>query len=118
MSLAKQRALQINSFGVDPADLEGEELAAFVMWNMVALQDEIHEALHEVPGWKPWSTKETPMMSLPTVERDMYLAELVDADHFLKNLFLVAGCTDGEREELYDKKCQINADRQAEGYAR
>lgn len=111
--LERQRELQVGSYGEDPAELEDGELAHFIFWNVVALDHELHEALDEVTGWKPWSSKSTVIEN-----RESYVKELVDAYHFLGNLLLVAGVTDDELDQKYNDKAAINERRQTEGYSR
>lgn len=115
--LERQRELQVGSYGEDPAELEGQPLADFVIWNVVAATDELHEALHEVKGWKPWSTRQ-PSSLLSAEEREDFVEELVDALHFLGNLFLAAGVDDDELWAKYHGKAAVNAERQVEGYDR
>lgn len=106
--LDAQRALQINTYGIDPPTLDGDERVEFIRWNVLALEDELHEALGEV-GWKPWATSRH-------LNRESYVGELVDAWHFLMNLLLVAGVTEEEFVARYDAKRRRNAERQVEGY--
>lgn len=113
--LERQLRLQVDSFGVDPTELTGEQLGEFVRWNIVALIDELMEALHHVQGWKPWSELEP---TLPPDLRDDYVEELVDAYHFLGNLLLVAGVDDEELTEFYTGKAEVNRERQEAGYAK
>lgn len=112
--LERQHRLQVESFGKDPCTLEGEELIEFIRWNVLALTDELHEALQEV-NWKPWS-------SAPREIRDpsAYGKELVDAFHFFMNLVL-AGSSDPSTaaealSHFYFKKADVNAQRQVDGY--
>lgn len=112
--LDRQHRLQVESFKKDPCLLEGEELIEFIRWNMLALEDELHEALQEV-NWKPWSTA-------PREIRDVraYLKELVDAFHFFMNLLLAASPSSADAADefstLYFEKADRNAQRQEEGY--
>lgn len=92
----------------DPSRLNREEAIEFIRWNVLALQDELHEALQEV-GWKPWA-------SSCHINRDEFIGELVDAIHFLVNLFLVVGATADEVAERYAKKNHKNHLRQERGY--
>ena len=103
-----QRALQVESYGYDPGLMQGEERTTFIMWNVVALTDELHEALAEV-GWKPWATSRH-------VNEEAFKGELVDALHFLVNLCLAADMSPMELYEGYLEKRRRNAKRQAEGY--
>lgn len=104
-----QRQLQLESFGgVDPAGHEGDARADFIRWNVLALEDELHEALAET-GWKPWATSRH-------LNRVAYLGELVDAFHFFMNLCIVAGITGEEIAQGYYAKRAVNVKRQEDGY--
>ena len=107
-ALDAQHQLQIRSFGQDPKTLDDEGKLEWIRWNMLALMDELHEALAET-GWKPWAKSKH-------VTRDAYVSELVDAFHFLMNLMLVVDCDADEFLAKYFEKRGINARRQAEGY--
>lgn len=102
-----QRRLQQQRFR-DPARLNREEAIEFIRWNVLALTDELHEALLEV-GWKPWA-------STRHINREEYVGELVDAFHFLINLCLVVGAEAEEIFERYLTKNEKNHRRQVEGY--
>lgn len=107
-ALDAQHQLQINSFGADPKTLDDESKLEWIRWNMLALMDELHEALAET-GWKPWAKSKH-------VARDAYVSELVDAFHFLMNLMLVVDCDADEFLAKYFEKRGINEARQAAGY--
>lgn len=107
-ALADQHALQQKSYKKDPTTLDDEERAEFIRWNVLALEDELHEALQEV-GWKPWATSRH-------LNRDAFKGELVDAYHFFMNLMLAADIDADEFLEAYQAKRTKNAKRQAEGY--
>ena len=87
--------------------LEGERIE-FIKWNVLALTDELHEALAEV-GWKPWASSRH-------IKREAYVGELVDAWHFLMNLFLVVGVDADELYDRYVEKRQRNDARMVQGY--
>jgi len=107
-----QRRLQIDSFGNDPVETRGDERAAYIRWNVLALEDELHEAMNET-GWKPWASSRH-------LHINEYVKELVDAWHFFLNLLLSTGLEPDalanvfERE--YFRKHKINAKRQKDGY--
>lgn len=103
-----QHELQKSSFGKDPKNLNPEERADWIRWNILALQDELHEALAET-GWKPWATSRH-------VNRAAYISELVDAFHFFMNLMLVVDCSAEEFLAKYAEKRKINIKRQEDGY--
>lgn len=105
----RQLELQRSSFNVDPPSLGDDARDEFIRWNVVALSDELHEALDEV-HWKPWAD------ASGWKDRDAYVKELVDALHFLVNLFLAAGATSEEVALRYLAKAEVNAARQAAGY--
>lgn len=107
-ALEAQRQLQIKSYGADPVTLTGDEAADWIRWNVLALEDELHEALAET-GWKPWATSRH-------INRDAFIGELVDSFHFLMNLMLVVDCSADEFLDKYFVKRGINAARQAAGY--
>lgn len=106
--LKETRQLQIDSFGVDPAALEGDNLLSYLFVNTFATLDEMHEAAGEF-SWKPWSSKKF-------LNRREYIKELVDALHFIANGLVAVNCCDEELDELYTAKMQVNRDRQAAGY--
>ena len=107
-ALRDQYILQMNSYKKDPAGLTDEERAEFIRWNVLALEDELHEALAEV-GWKPWASSRH-------LNRDAFKGELVDAFHFMMNLMLAAEIDADEFLEAYRSKRDKNAKRQSDGY--
>ena len=124
--IEKTRALQVDAYGQDPADLEGEELANFLRWNFLASQVELAESLAELP-WKPWSEKHRAraerfrgtygvMPDAEHIARNAAVEEIVDVLHFVANILCALECDDGELNERYLFKMKINADRQTEGY--
>ena len=106
--LEAQEELQKSSYGNSPRTLSGAEQVEFIRWNVLALEDELHEALAET-GWKPWATSRH-------VNREAFVGELVDAFHFFMNLMLVVGSDADELFTKYAAKRARNAQRQAEGY--
>lgn len=117
-----QYRLQRDSYDADLRLYRGDERADSVIQNVIALEDELHEAMQEIK-WKPWLTTGRG----DWVDRDAFVKELVDAFHFFMNL-LVLACDDGEEEPMdisalvdefvarYFAKRQVNAKRQADGY--
>lgn len=104
----RQLELQKKSFGVDPQELDERERADYVRSMTLALIDELHEALGEI-GWKPWATSRH-------MNREAFIGELIDALHFLVNLFLVAGANPDEVAIKYFAKAAKNQKRQEQGY--
>lgn len=107
--LLTTRVLQRQSFGRDPATLEGADAAEYVRWNTLAAVDELMEALHEV-DWKPWTVTEDGIR-----DRDAFVDELVDVMHFVGNMLVAARCSDKELTQRYEAKQQKNRDRMASG---
>lgn len=103
-----QRQLQINSYGKDPADLEGDERIQFYKDMHIALTDELHEALGEI-GWKPWASSRH-------VNEEALQGELIDAFHFFMNLCMTAHLDPFELVKKYMAKREKNAQRQIDGY--
>lgn len=103
----RQRSLQADHFQ-DPATFTRDEAIEFIRWNVLALHDELSEALQEI-GWKPWASSKH-------INRDAYIGELVDAMHFLFNLFLAVGATSADIHDAYVKKNEKNRKRQLDGY--
>jgi len=102
-----QLDLQVQRFR-DPSQMARDDALEFILWNVVACTDELHEALNEV-GWKPWA-------SARHINRNEYVGELIDAMHFIVNLCLVVGVTPEEFHARYLSKNEKNHRRQLEGY--
>lgn len=102
-----QAALQVR-FDTDPRRMNRLEVIEYIRWNVLALEDELHEALQEM-GWKPWSTSRH-------LNREEYVGELIDALHFLVNLFLAAAVEPEEVMRRYVMKHHVNRQRQENGY--
>ena len=107
-----QEQLQVDSFGYNFQRMLPGDRVRYVKDMKLALEAELQEALDET-GWKPWATRRD-------INRDAYLAELVDVLHFLMNMILVLGDDPSELAEevftLYCRKNKINERRQREGY--
>lgn len=80
----------------------------FVKDQILALEDELHEALRELP-WKPWKKHQETNL-------EAFREELVDAWHFLINLTLASGMSPQELYERFTKKNHVNHERQDGGY--
>lgn len=113
--LQHQGDAQRNVYNIDPAALPLKERVEYIRWNVLALTDELHEMLAET-SWKPWAKADY-------VNADKATNELIDALHFLMNLFL-ALAPEGTRPDTlavdifnrYERKRAINAQRQRVGY--
>lgn len=107
--MAKQLQLQFR-LGYNFLIMTDEDRVRYIRIMILALEDELHEALAETTGWKPWTT------APPAIHRDRYLKELTDAFHFLINLYLVVAAIPDEVYKLYMAKNKRNFERQDEGY--
>lgn len=105
-----QRDLQVH-IGSNPEDMDDPKLVEYIRVNILALEDELHEAMDEV-YWKPWAKSQPPGFK----DKEKYKGELIDALHFLVNLCLAAGMTPGELIDLYEGKSKVNHERQDRGY--
>lgn len=85
-----------------------EDRIGDIFHNAFALLDEIHEAMGEV-GWKRWATSRH-------VNEEEFKGELIDAWHFMMNLFDLAGMDAEEVFQRYNAKRDRNDVRQDNGY--
>lgn len=113
--LSHQADAQRTVYGIDPATLPLAERVEYIRWNVLALTDELHEMLAET-SWKPWAKADY-------INEDKATNELIDALHFLMNLFLALAPADRRPDALavdifnrYERKRAINAQRQRTGY--
>ena len=111
-----QSALQ-KRLGIDFAgDFTDVDRANFMRDHYVFLDQELQEALLEVPYFKPW--KDYSQMSAE--EKDIAWGkvrmELVDAWHFMMNLMLMAGLSPTDLVSMYTAKNKENHRRQDAGY--
>lgn len=106
--LRMQERLQRESFGCDPQEMSTDKRVEYIRWNVLALTDELHEALGET-SWKPWKQGEAWIN--PTELKD----ELVDAWHFMMNLLLASGMDVNELFYRYTAKHATNVRRMASG---
>lgn len=108
-----QHDLQVESFGQNFQRMDTGARIAYIKEMKLALEAELQEALNETT-WKPWTKRSA------AINVTAYVGELVDALHFLMNMFLVIGEDPTHLAkrvfETYLVKHGINADRQASGY--
>lgn len=90
------------------SDFTVKDLEQWMMVNSFAAEDEIHEAMAEI-SWKPWASAEF-------FNREAFIGEIVDVQHFIANMLVGAGCTDEEFTTAYLEKMERNRKRQTEGY--
>lgn len=107
-----QHALQTGTYKVDFENMSDEERIQFIRMNVLAITDELHEALNET-GWKPWASSRH-------MNVDGYMSELVDVFHFFMNLMLATGYRPDDLAEMlyegYFDKRKKNIARQEAGY--
>lgn len=107
-----QHRLQTEVYDIDVSRLMPEVRSAFIRDNVLALTDELHEALNEV-GWKPWATSRH-------IDIAAFISEMADAWHFMMNLLLATGLTPEELSSIfynaYMHKAKKNEKRQEDGY--
>jgi dimeric dUTPase (all-alpha-NTP-PPase superfamily) len=105
-----QESLQV-ALGNDLPGMDTRTRIAYVKDMILALENELHsEVLGEIQGWKPWTKGE------PSVNMIRARAEVIDAAHFLLNLFMAFG---GDAEDFYVgylNKNDVNHERAATGY--
>ena len=107
--LTLQRRLQEDCYHTDFVGMDNEQRIAFIRQNILALEDELHEALREV-GWKSWARTKY-------IHQTRLQEELIDALHFMLSLLLVANMDADDVYERYLTKNRINRRRQQEGYS-
>lgn len=105
--LRTTRRIQTDTYGRDPADLKGPDLAEFVRWNLLASHCELTEALEET-RWKPWANADGEVIPDPGA----FLTELIDAQMFIANCLVAAGITDEDYAVAYRAKWAKNVARQ------
>lgn len=110
--LKLQNTLQREVYGADLDGMLPHARMSFIRDNVLALTDELHEALNET-GWKPWATSRH-------LNAGAFIGELVDAWHFMMNLLLATGLTPKEISDIfysgYLAKAKKNEERQKAGY--
>ena len=105
-----------HEMGVYVESLDVMSRSQFVKDMVLALEDELHEALAEV-HWKPWSTATQEGAQLyKSGDNALFVSELVDALHFFLCLCLAAGATAEDIIAKYEEKHARNRARQASGY--
>lgn len=108
---------QFQSFmGFDIDNFTPQQRATYIRDQMLWSVDEIHEALHELPYAKSWSKK----YDKPEYDHDeqmkLFKEEMIDALHFIANIFVAAGMNEDEIIRMYKEKNVENYNRQHRGY--
>lgn len=102
------KTLQEQWYGKNFETFTHQELVEWVRINILAAEDELHEALAEI-SWKPWASAEF-------FHREAFLGEIVDVLHFIGNLLAGADITDYELNSAYSEKMERNRERQRSNY--
>lgn len=92
--------------GVNIDDPKDQYLIKDCMWRIV---EELGEAANCLKN-KPWKQTEIP------TDQDHFIEELMDAWHFLLQLFLVVGIDEKTLVQLYVRKALVNKFRQRSNY--
>jgi hypothetical protein len=96
--------------GMHPGLMSDADRVSYIRVQVLACEDELHEALAEV-NWKTWVSAPPGFKS-----RDKYAGELRDALQFLVNLMIAAGVTSDELAEMLRAKWGVNHKRIDSGY--
>lgn len=113
--MSKQRELQ-ERLGYNFATMNEEERAAFMRNHRGYLEDELAEALYEMPNYKLWKDYSNMSPEAKDIAWQKVRMELVDSLHFFTNLLLCAGFTAEELFNMYMMKNRENHRRQDAGY--
>lgn len=105
----KQLQEDYYKFDFDALRADLDALADYMTWNHTAAVVELGEGMNEV-GWKTWAKPRG------WINREAFISEMVDVNHFIANMLVAAKCTDEEWERAYEKKQEINRQRQRDGY--
>ena len=113
--LELQRTFQ-ERLGTDFSTMTVRDRVAFIKEHSIHLDQEINEALYELPYFKPWKdyTGVTPAEEEAALRKAQM--ELIDAWHFFMNMALGMGLTADTFYGLYLAKNKENHRRQDEGY--
>lgn len=90
--------------------MTNERMMDFIRTTMLSLVSELCEMLSET-NWKPWAAVEPGIKS-----KQRYLKEIIDAQHFLFNLALVAGVKPHDYYLAFIEKNEVNFKRQEHEY--
>lgn len=111
----KQREFQ-ERLGFKFSEMTEQERAEFMRNHRGYLEDELAEALYEMPGYKTWKDYSGMSTEAKEIAWQKVRMELVDALHFFVNLLLCAGFTADEVLNMYLMKNAENNRRQDVGY--
>lgn len=111
----KQREFQ-ERLGFKFSEMTEQERAGFMRNHRGYLEDELAEALYEMPGYKTWKDYSSMSTEAKEIAWQKVRMELIDALHFFVNLLLCAGFTADEVLNMYLMKNAENNRRQDAGY--
>lgn len=114
--MKKQREFQ-GRLGFNFSTMTEQERAEFMRNHRGYLEDELAEALYEMPGYKTWKDYSGMSTEAKEIAWQKVRMELVDALHFFTNLLLCAGFTADELFKMYMMKNAENNRRQDDGYS-
>lgn len=106
--LGGQKQLMRILNGYNPERMLDEEKIDLIRTSILALEDELHEALLGV-GWKPWATSRH-------IDREVFVSELIDALFFWLQLAALVDVTADEITGRYWHKLEKNIQRHNAGY--
>lgn len=113
--LDAQKKLQ-EHLGTDFNALDAPETAQYMRNHTLYLEQELQEALYEMPYFKLWKNYSTMTDTEMLAAWDKVKMELVDAWHFFMNLLLCADINATDLYEMYMAKNKENYRRQKAGY--
>lgn len=102
--------------GIDFSSMSDEQRAQFMRDHFVYLDQELQEALYEMPHFKAWKDYSGMSEEQKATAWQKVRMELVDALHFFVNLLLCAGFSAEEVYSMYVAKNKENHRRQDAGY--
>lgn len=103
-----QKKRNFPEFPVDVLSKGGQKLVKDISYECA---DELHEARQHLKNSKSHRVTE-----IKTFDRDDYIEELVDAQHYLFEIVIASGITIEEFFDAYMEKGRINTDRINDGY--
>ena len=113
MLFKKQYDLQVQGMHYDFANMTTEQRAAYVKEYTMHCEHELHEALQEIPFFKPWKRYDKDDESEKnTVMWAKARKEFVDALHFFLCVAIGLGFTSDELYAMYCDKNAVNYERQ------
>jgi len=113
--LGLQKSLQ-EYLGYDFDAMSIEERVAMIKEYSIHLNQEVNEALYELPFFKPWKDYSNMTIEEQSAGIHKYKEELIDAWHFFMNMMLLVDFKPDEFYSMYMEKNAENIERQKRGY--